>query len=54
MGRGEEEGPEISAVGVRSGFRWLAVDIYMELGVSEVRLCCFVCAVVWWVVRGVV
>ena len=41
MGRGEEEGPGVSAVGVGSGFRGLAVDIYMDLGVSEVRLCCF-------------
>ena len=41
MGRGEEEGPGVSAVGVGSGFRWMAVDIYMDVGVSEVRLCCF-------------
>ena len=38
MGRGEEEGPGVSAVGVGSGFRGRAVDIYMDLGVSEVRL----------------
>ena len=56
MGRGEEEGPGVSAVGVGSGFRGLAVDIYMDLFGGLVKCGCvvFVCAVVWWVVRGVV
>ena len=52
---GEEEGPVTGAGRAGAGFRGMEGDIYMEVG-GLVKCGCgrFVCAVVWWVVRGVV
>ena len=37
-----------------AGFRRMDGDIYMEWGLVKCGCGLFVCAVVWWVVRGVV